>query len=101
MCDHKATLATRRSGALPIVIGNCAPGKLLRTIVVDGDSVSLRIGSESVQVNNVEVVSRFRFRGKIHGFLPSHKPEYQGYRLGDLIDFEEIHIFCLDAKKGE
>jgi hypothetical protein len=88
----------RLAGSIYAVVGNCTPGKLLRTVVVDGDCVSLRIGSASVQVNNVEVVSRFRFRGKIHDFLPSHALEYQGHKLGDIVYFEETHIFCLDLK---
>ncbi len=84
--------STRQGGDLPAWVSNLAPRQPLRIwALADAKSVSLRLGSESVLVRVRERSSLFV--GEISGFEPSAGVEFRGMRVGDLIVFNEAHIF--------
>ena len=89
---------TKRSDGSSIIFsGNHSPGQLLKNTVQDGDCVVLQIGSESVLVENVQVLDSFRFRGEVNGFEPSGALEYQGLKVGEDVTFEEAHIISCSS----
>ena len=57
--------------------------------------MTLRIGSESVQINDVEVLGNGRFSGRIHGFESVMLSNIRGYKLEDVVDFEYLNIYAL------
>ncbi len=73
-------------------------GPALKRQVVNGDSVSLRRGDQTVFVRDVVAVSSDRFTGTVQGFEPSFAVEYDGLKTGQQIVFGECHIFgCTSA----
>ncbi len=95
MIDQKKAMFTKRPpGPIPVVCRNHTPGQLHRDTITDGDSVGLRLGQEGVQINNVVVLEGGKFRGRINGF-GSCELEYQGHKIDDVVEFEELHIFAL------
>ena len=84
--------STRQRGDLPAWVSNPAPRQSLRIwALADAKRVTLRLGSESVQVLVRERSSLFV--GEISGFEPSAGVEFRGMRVGDRIVFKEEHIF--------
>ena len=75
-------------------VGKYEPGQKLKDAVVDGDSVTLKIGEESVQVRKLITLSLRQYRGTIYGFEPSFGIEYHGLSIGQEVDFSEKHIFA-------
>ena len=61
--------------------------------VCDGDSVELRLGEERIRVDGIRLSSPHVYRGRIQGFTPSHAVEFQGFKLGQEIEFslDQIH----------
>jgi hypothetical protein len=87
----------RRDGSAIIFSGNHSPGRLVKNTVQNGDCVVLQIGSESVLVENVQVLGYSRFRGEVNGFEPSGALEYQGLKVGEDVTFEEAHIISCSS----
>ncbi len=84
--------STRERGDLPAWVSNLAPRQRLQIwALADAKSVTLRLGSESVLVRVRERSSLFV--GEISGFEPSAGARFQGMSVGDLIVFNEVHIF--------
>jgi hypothetical protein len=84
--------STRQRGDLPAWVSNLEPRQALRIWTpADAKSVTLRFGSENVLVQVRERSSLFV--GEISGFEPSGGVELQGMRVGDLIVFNQAHIF--------
>jgi hypothetical protein len=91
----KAEFNRREPGPIPVVVASRCPGQAAKAEIEAGDSVTLHIGSERVLVNEVEVFGNGKFRGRIHGFEPSHRVDYEGHKLEDLVDFEHLHVYAL------
>jgi len=85
--------AERLDGFGIVFAGHHVPGQPLKDKVVDGDSVSLRLGDESVLVRNVVTLRPGHFSGVIYGFEPSCTLEYGGLRVGQAVEFGEKQIF--------
>jgi hypothetical protein len=83
--------STFQRGDLPAWVSNRARQPLRIWTLADAKSVTLRLGSESVLVNVRERSSLFV--GEISGFEPSAGDEFQGLHVGDLIVFQQAHIF--------
>jgi hypothetical protein len=84
--------STRQRGDLPAWVSSLEPRQRLRIWTpADAKSVTLRLGSENVLVQVRERSSLFV--GEISGFEPSARVELQGMRVGDLIVFNQAHIF--------
>ena len=83
--------STGSRGDLPAWVSNPARQPLRIWALADAKSVTLRLGSESVLVGVRERSSLFV--GEISGFEPSAGVEFQGMRVGDLIVFQQAHIF--------
>ena len=89
---NQLNFSTRQGGDLPAWVSNLALRQPLRIWALgDAKSVTLRLGSESVLVCVRERSSLFV--GEISGFEPSAGVEFRGMRVGDLIVFNEAHIF--------
>jgi len=89
---NQLNFSTRQHGALPAWISNPAPRQSLRIwALADAKCVTLRLGGESVLVRVRERSSLFV--GEISGFGPGAGVEFRGMRVGDLIVFNEAHIF--------
>ena len=89
---NQLNFATRQHGNLPAWVSNLVSRQRLRIwALADARRVALRLGSESVLVCVRERSSLFV--GEISGFEPSAGVEFQGMRVGDLIVFNEVHIF--------
>jgi len=90
--------AERREGFGIVFAGHHTPGESLKDKVVDGDSVSLRLGDESVLVRNISSIRPGHYRGVIYGFEPSCTLEHGGLRVDQVVEFDEKHIFgCQQA----
>jgi hypothetical protein len=85
--------ATRQHSDLPAWVSDLGRRQPLRIwTLADAKSVTLRLGSESVRVRVRERSSLFV--GEISGFEPTAGVEFQGMRVGDLIVFNQAHIFA-------
>ena len=91
----KASFATREPGRVPRIYGSHTPGIPPRTVIIEGDSVTLKVDSESVLVHKVQVLGQGKYRGQIHGFEPSCALDYKGHSLEDIVDFEEMNVFAI------
>jgi hypothetical protein len=90
---NQLNFSTRQHGDLPAWVLDLAPRQRLRIwALADAKNVTLRLGSESVLVRVRERSSLFV--GEISGFEPSVGAEFQGMRVGNLIVFNEAHIFA-------
>ena len=84
--------STRHRGDLPAWVSNLELRQALRIWTpTDAKRVTLRFGSENVLVQVRERSSLFV--GEISGFEPSGGVELHGMRVGDLIVFNQAHIF--------
>lgn len=90
----KASFKKRPPGRIPHICGHQTPGQLLREEIENGDCVSLRLDEERVEVNEVEILGKGKFRGRINGFQ-NCELQYQGYMIEETVDFDEAHIFIL------
>jgi hypothetical protein len=93
--QKKVEFTKRPAGRMPVIVSTYAYGQALKDKLVDGDSASLRIGSETVQVNEINVLGNGKFRGRIHGFEPSFSLAYEGYKVDESVEFEEEHVWGL------
>ena len=85
---------TERPASQSIVfVGNYSPGQHLKRSIADGDSVTLRIGEETVHVHNIARVGSDRFKGIVGGFEPSFGVAYKELQLDSEVEFKESHIF--------
>jgi len=83
--------STSQRGDLPAWVSDRARPHLRIWTLADGKSATLRLGSESVLVSVRERSSLFV--GEISGFEPGAGAEFRGMRVGDLIVFQQAHIF--------
>jgi len=61
--------------------------------LADAESVTLRKGNERVLVRSVQHQAERSFVGEIYGFEPSCAVTFEGLRVGDVIAFDEAHVF--------
>lgn len=76
-----------------IFVENIEQGAQFKSSILDGDSVTLRIGDERVLVRNINRHGSGRYKGTIYGFEPSCGLEYDGLKLGEEVEFDESHVF--------
>ena len=91
----------RHAGVGIIFIGHHVQDQDLKDVVTDGDSVSLRIGKETILVRNIRAIRPAHFKGVIHGFEPSFATQHGQLCVGQEIEFSESHIFgCQSAEQS-
>lgn len=83
----------RTQGHGIIFVGDHLPGQPIKDSITEGDSVMLKIDEERVLVRNIESIAHGKYRGTIYGFEPSFAVEYEGFSIGQQIEFSEKHIF--------
>ena len=75
-----------------IILTKLDTSRKLERPLKKGDSVSLRIGDERINVK-IDTVSGSSFKGTITEFHPSRGLTFQQLKLHDEIEFETKHIF--------
>lgn len=76
-----------------VFVGDHVPGNVIKQTISAGDSVTLRIGEESVLVRALVVAGSDRFKGTVYGFEPSFSPKYNELELEQEVEFQESHVF--------
>ncbi|MBA4143415.1 MAG: hypothetical protein H0X43_10540 [Nitrosospira sp.] len=95
MENQKKTGFTKRpDGKSLIVARHYASGEPLKYPVEVGDVRDLKIGSELVFVEVIDVLEGGNFKGKIVSFESSPDEDYQGHKTGDTVHFEEAHVWA-------
>jgi hypothetical protein len=92
--QRKAEFTKRPDGEPLAAVRHYASGELLKCPVEIGDVRDLKIGEEVVYVEVIDDLEENEFQGKIVSFDSSAEEEYQGYRTGDTVYFEEAHIWA-------
>jgi hypothetical protein len=87
----------RPSDVGPLVVQNFTPGQGFDAHVREGDSAELRIVQQRVLIRAIERAGALSFRGEIFGFEPSFETEYSGLQIGQIVEFEERHIFSVSG----
>ena len=79
----------------PTKLGICfaKTGRRLKMQIVDGDTVTLKLGDIPVIVRNVTSLGARRYRGTIAGFKNWSGPTCGGYSVGDKVEFAERQVF--------
>ena len=68
-------------------------GPVLDMTIVNGDTVTLRLGTVSVIVSRIEAIGQGNWRGVIEGFEMHPGTDYKGYTIGETVTFSERKIF--------
>ena len=95
MENKKKAEFTKRPEGTPLVISRSyASGEPVESRIEVGDVRDLRIESETVFVEVTEVLEGGSYRGKIVSFETSPEEDYQGYKTGDTVYFEEADVWA-------
>lgn len=84
---------SERTGDGIFFVGDANSGKCMKSDVVDGDSVTLRLEDEQVLVRIISTARPGHYKGIIHGFMPSYGLTFGELEIGQIIEFSDIHIF--------
>ncbi len=68
-------------------------GPLIKTRILDGDIVTLKLGEVSVIVHSIVSTSAGRYRGTIAGFEKGLGLTCEGYSVGEAVEFTERQMF--------
>lgn len=77
---------------------NVTRGGKKQLSVKEGDSVTLRKGSERIMVANITRIDQSTYRGTIEGFEPSCSLIFEGLEVGEEIEFQEKHIIICHVR---
>lgn len=69
------------------------PDGLRKLWFADNDRVTLKLGADSVHVVKVEKLANGRYRGQVESFEHSGEDVLEGIAIGELIEFEQHHVF--------
>jgi len=83
----------RPQGRGIVFVGHHVPENIIKHTISAGDSVTLRIGEESVLVRDVVLAGPDRFKGTVYGFEPSFSHKYNELELEQEVVFQESHVF--------
>ena len=87
----------RANGRSITFVGSHSPGREFKNSIEDGDSVVLHIGHESVLVNNISLLPNNGITGIVYGFEPSVALEFNGIKIGDIVNFKEEHVISCSS----
>lgn len=65
----------------------------MKSSVVTGDSITLKITNTDIYVKNVKILEDGKYSGTIHGFEPPYLTEFDNFKLGDCVKFNDGQIF--------
>jgi hypothetical protein len=86
---------TKRPDGKPLVVArHYASGEPLKYPVEVGDVRELKIDEEIVYVEVIDVLDKGKFKGEIVSFDSSPEDEYKGHKTGDVVSFEEAHVWA-------
>ena len=68
-------------------------GPLIKTRILDGDMVTLKLGEGSVIVHSIVSISAGRYRGTVVEFEKGLGLTCEGYSVGEAIEFTERQVF--------
>ncbi len=69
------------------------PDRLRKLWIDDNDQVTLKLDTDGVHVVKVEKLANGRYRGRVESFEHSGEDVLEGVAIGELIEFEQRHVF--------
>lgn len=100
--DQKRVTFTKRPTKIPLVRGrNHGAGTDFGDTIRVGDDWTLKILHESLQVTVVTVLEDNKFQGRIDCFRSRTDNEYMGYKVGEMVDFEETDVWPVSNEDEE
>jgi hypothetical protein len=86
---------TKRPDGKPLISArHYASDEPIKCPVEVGDVRDLKIGEEIVYIEVIDVLENGKFKGEIVSFDSSPEDEYKGHKTGDVVYFEEAHVWA-------
>lgn len=99
--DQKRVTFTKRPTNIPLARArNHTAGTDLGDTIRVGDDWTLKIFPESLQVTIVTVSGNNKFEGRIDCFESRTDNEYMGYKVGEIVDFEETDVWPVSNEES-